>query len=346
MFPVMVHHAATRPSRAQRPNHPLIREYIAAHRNAWSPHHVYNTTSMLNRWKLWLALRPDGAVEVTAATRADCSEYIAERLVEINPRNAKAVSPNTVRKSCYALDGFYAWLAAEGELPEPRPGRSANPMAGVKFPATRQPSPESTPHITEATYEALMATFDGRKLLDARNAAICSLMYRSGLRRSAVVRCDLERLDMDEGTLVYWNAKGKRWCTAGLAEETRKLLARYLRRRGDDDLAPLFLGTYETKALDGRMTTDAVGSMLDRRAELIGEPLPAHAFRRAMAINAKAEGRNDTTVQWMGGWADTRQVNRYQRNKQEALSLAEFRATDPTAARRSDTTRRRGLRAV
>ena len=62
-----------------------------------------------------------------------------------------------------------------------------------------------------------------------------------------------------------------------------------------------------------------------------------------MAINAKAAGMNDTTVQHVGRWRDARMVARYQRNAQAELARTEFHQLDPTARR---TTIKRRLRAV
>ena len=97
-------------------------------------------------------------------------------------------------------------------------------------------------------------------------------------------------------------------------------------------IRPLFVGTLVTTSHDGRLRPDAISSMLERRCAKLGiQPSSAHQFRRAMAINAKARGMNDTTVQHIGRWKDPRMVTRYQRAAQAELSEAEYRAADPTS---------------
>lgn len=308
-----------------KPTHPLVRDFLAAHRLAWSNHHRENAVSVLNRWHRWCRTRD---LELVEATMAELTEYLAERRA--------GVATSTATKDYQFLRWLYAWLHEEGELP----GR--DPMARVKGPGAPAHDPERTPHIAPETYERLMASFDKRKVLDCRNAAICSLMYYSGLRGIEVARANLDRLDLDTQTLQVW-AKSQRWETVQLAHETCRLLERYLRRRGEDRSPALFVGSAGTAAGDGRLTQRAIAEMLERRGQRLGLHLPVHAFRRAFAIDAKRRGLNDTTVQHLGRWKDGRMVARYQRNAQAELAAAEFHAADPTARRPAP---RRKLRAV
>lgn len=308
-----------------KPTHRLVRDFIASHRLDWSDHHREVGVGVLNRWCRWLEAHDD--IELVDASKADCVEYIAERRA--------AVSVSTATKDYQFLRWLYAWLDEEGELP----GR--DPMRGVKGLGAPPHDPTRTPHITAEVYERLMASFDKRKTLDCRNAAICSLLYRSGARGIEVCRADLERLDLDAATLMVIGKNGK-WGTLHLSAETCRLIERYLRRRGADTSPALFIGTTGTAAGDGRLTQRAIAEMLDRRGRKLGLHLPVHAFRRAMAIDAKRRGLNDTTVQHIGRWADPRMVARYQRNAQAELAAAEFHAADPTARR---SVRRRPLRA-
>jgi site-specific recombinase XerD len=304
-----------------KPTHPLVRDFLASHRLDWSDHHRECGVGVLNRWCRWLKAHD---LELVEATKSECVEYIAER------RAAVAVS--TATKDYQFLRWLYAWLHEEGELP----GR--DPMRGVKGLGTPPHDPTRTPHITAEVYDRLMGSFDKRKTLDCRNAAICSLMYRSGARGVEVCRADRARLDLDAATLMVIGKNGD-WGTLHLSAETCRLLERYLRRRGEDRAPALFVGATER---EGRLTQRAIAEMLDRRARKLGLHLPVHAFRRAMAIDAKRRGLNDTTVQHLGRWADPRMVARYQRNAQAELAAAEFHAADPTARQTS----RRRLKSV
>ena len=311
---------------AAKASHPLTRDFLNGHRLDWTDHHRRNAVSVLNRWHLWTCAN---GVDLVGATSEECTTYLGER--------AAAVGKSTLIKDHQFLKWFYAWCHAEGEL------EGRNPMARVKGPGQPPHDPRRTPHIAEHDFDTLMASFDKRKVLDCRNAAICSLMYRSGARRSEVARADLDRVDLDRACLEVIGKTGQ-WETIPLAAETCRLLERYLRRRGDDRSPALFVGTTATAAGDGRLDPRAISEMLARRGERLGLHLPPHAFRRAMAINAKDDGLNDTTVQHIGRWRDGRMVARYQRNAQAELATAEFNAKDRTARR--VTAPRRRLRAV
>ena len=187
-------------------------------------------------------------------------------------------------------------------------------------------------YVTETDYHRLLSSFDMRLTLDCRNAAICSLMYWSGVRRSEVVRIDVDRVELDRARLQVIGKNGE-WGTVILLDETVTLIRRYLRRRGPDHHPALFVGTLATTSHDGRLRPDAVSSMLERRCAKLGIKVSAHQFRRAMAIHAKARDVNDTTVQQIGRWKDPRMVQRYQRAAQAELSESEYRANDPTSRR-------------
>jgi len=312
---------------AAKADHPLIRDFVASHRLDWTDHHRRNAISVLNRWHAWLG-RLDEPVDLISADKDHCATFLGER--------AAVVGKGTLVKDYQFLKWLYAWLDEESELD----GR--NPMACMKGPGQPPHDPKRTPHITDEVYERLMASFDRRKVLDCRNAAMCSLMYRSGARGIEVCRADLDRLDLDNATLDVLGKSGQ-WETLQLSAETCRLIERYVRRRGDDPSPALFVGSRATTAGDGRLKPRAIAEMLERRGKALGLHLPVHAFRRGMAINGKRHGMNDTTVQHIGRWRDGRMVARYQRNAQAELAAAEFHAKDPTARA---STRRRRLRAV
>jgi len=305
---------------AAKPAHPLVKDFLSSHRLDWSDQHRSNGLSHLNRWVRWCTARD---VAITAAESEHCVEFLGERKGQIGSA--------TLTKDYQFLNWFYAWCHEEGELD------GANPMRRIKGPGKVTHDPRRTPYIAEADYERLMSSFDKRKRLDCRNAAICSLMFRSGIRRSEVARADLDRLDLDHATLEIFG-KNQQWEKVPLAAETCRLLERYLRRRGEDNCPALFVGATVS---NGRLAAPSISEMLQRRQERLGIHLPAHAFRRAMAIHGKRYGLNDTTVQSIGRWTDPRMVARYQRGAQAELAAAEFHQHDPTA----QPTRRRRRRA-
>lgn len=328
----------------QAPTDPHVAQFLAS-RLSWSAHHVENATSVLNRFAAWLASQhPETAL--IDVSRAQCQAYMAHRASALG-RGGKALSATTLHKEHQVLCWLYGWLAAEGELPlvARRMGRDTvwvegpplGPMSGVAAPAQGDPDPDRTRAIGEADYRRLMASFDRRRRIDCRNAAICSLMYWSGVRRSEVTRADVANYDALTGTLNVCG-KGRKWRQVVLLEETRQLLDRYLRRRHDDPADALFASSMKghDALATGRLRPDAVSAFIEGRCARLGIKVSAHEFRRAATISAKRRGIPETEIARQHGWAPQSaklMIPRYTAADANALVAEAYRATDPTAPR-------------
>lgn len=323
------------------PRDPLVASFLRR-KATWSDGSIANAISIFNRWCAWLDAH---GVTLTEATGDHCATYLAER--------ARIVAGSTVHKEWQQLTWLYTWLRREGELALVRrrgqlveqTGRG--PMEGVDAPRVNDPDPARIRHICVADYRRVLGSFDRRRVVDCRNAAICSLMYWSGLRRSEVARADLERYDPVDGTLAVLG-KNNKWRTVTLLEETREWLDRYLRRRKDDTATALFASTLGglEGTTTGRLRPDAISSMLERRCARLGIQVTAHQFRRAFAIGAKRRGVPETEIARQAGWSPSSaklMLPRYTRSDADRLTHEAFRANDPTAA---GGPRRRRLRAV
>lgn len=330
----------TRPK--AHPIDPLVGSFLR--RKSWTDAGIANAVSVLNRWARFLHSR--GTTTVAAATGDDCADYLRQRSTEI--------ASSTLHREWQLLGWLYEWLAKEGELPEvTRRGRlveqtARGPMNGVDAPAVSEPHPDRIRYITAADYRRVMASFDRRRELDCRNAAICSLMYWSGPRMSEIANALRDNYDPAAGTLlILGKGSPPKWRELTVLEETRGLLDRYLRRRGDDDGAALFassLGGRDTT--NGHLRPDAIGSMLERRSAALGVDVTAHQFRRAFTVEAKRRGIPETEISRQAGWEPQTaklMLPRYTRDAADELTRAAFRDNDPTAVRAQ---RRRGLRRV
>jgi integrase/recombinase XerD len=328
---------ATKTRKPPTASHPLVRSFLRG-KGSWGAQAQRNAIWTYNRWCVWLAERK---VELVDATRDHCAEYLNER--------KSVVAGSTAHKDYQRLMALYEWLRAEGELPQiVKAGRlveqeSHGPMANVESPAVNEPLPERIQRVSEPDYRRLIASFDRRKVRDCRDAAICSLMWCSGPRRSEVSIADLAGLDLDERVLLIRGKFGK-WRNIPLAEETVVWLERYLRRRADDPATALFAATMNANdALEhGRLSPDGISSMLERRCEAAGIRVTAHQFRRAATGEMRANRLEDTDVAQILGWAPSTaklMLARYTASEADELARAAFHRADPTAKR--PTSRRR-----
>lgn len=313
-------------------HHPLVVRFLADH-DAWSPAHRQNARSILNRYTRWLG---GHGIDVAEATTSDIRAYLAGR---------GAVSGATRHKEYQFIGWFYTWQRGD-ELVYDDDRRRRSPVTDVKAPRVDEPALERTAYVSELDYARLMRSFRRDRPLDLRNAAICSLMYWSGLRRSEVARLRLGDLHLDASPamLVVLGAKTNRQRTIPLTEDTTARLRRYLDHRLDEPahVAALFVGSLGAEDPRGHMRPDAISSMLERRCAKLGMRITAHQFRRSSTINAMARGLKDSTVQYLHGWdgrAGAEMMARYGRDGRAAAAAADFAANDPTARRARAATR-------
>lgn len=310
---------------AQTALHPLVRSYLKRGKRWNSTDATVVATSVLNRWQRFLDAR---SVDLLDATGDDCADYLAERCA--------AVKGSTAHKDYQHMIWLYRWLVSMDEI-ETR--HVDGPMHKVAPPKNDAPDPDRLTYVSAEDYATLMASFDKRRTLDRRNAAICSLMYWSGLRRSEVCRTELHRLDLESDTpTIDVYGKNGRWRTVPIALETAVLLDAYLRRRGDEQSDALFLASLRSDAAGIRPA--AITQMLKRKSEQLDTHFSSHEFRRSMAIEGMRRGLSETTICTVAGWTDTRMMQRYQTAQRTELALAEFHANDPSANTRAAYKRR------
>jgi integrase len=298
-------------------------------RKKWTDHGINVAISIFNRWSRFLAAR---GVKLVDATGDDCADFINDRLTK--------VVGATAHKDWQNLVWLYEWLVKEGELPPVRKrGKlieqiNRGPMNDIDAPIINDPDPDRIRHISEVDYRRVMATFNKRKKLDCRNAAICSLMYWSGPRMSEVAAALLDNYDPIKGKLhVLGKGSPPKWRMLVVMGETQEWIDRYLRRRDDDDAA-LFASTYGGSSATGHMRPDAIASMLERRCAKLGIHVTAHQFRRSYTIEAKRRGVAETEISRQAGWTPTTaklMMPRYTVDEADALTYEAFRNNDPTA---------------
>lgn len=314
------------------PTHRLIGSHMRAHEKRWTAENRRNGISILNRWHAFCTA---AGVDLLEADADICRAYMNAR--------GDQVCGATAHKDWQHLRWFYRFLVTEEHIDTRRPH---GPMEPVLPPTQSKPDPARIGYVSEGDYARLIGSFRRRSLIDCRDAAICSLMYWSGLRRSEVVRMDRDRVDLVGGTAeVLGKGNPPQWRTFPLMFETIEWLGRYLDRRdaAGDDAVALFAsvgGRALEHATTGRLQPKAITMMLERRCKPLGLDLNAHEFRRAMAINSKRRGMSDSATMRVAGWKDPRMMYRYIQEEAEQLAVNEFQQADPTRIGRARRLRR------
>jgi len=146
---------------------------------------------ILARFAAWLAERSS---HLAAATQTDCIEFLRQRRGEV-----KAA---TVVKYWSVLKAFYK--VAESDVADPLGGRRS-PMARIPKPAA--PRYARTKAARADEFDRLVASFDRRTTIGLRNATMCSLMWRSGLRVGELPQLDLADVDLDRRRVLVADTK-------------------------------------------------------------------------------------------------------------------------------------------
>ena len=187
--------------------------------------------------------------------------------------------------------------------------------------------------------------------LGLRDAAIISLMYSSGLRRSEVVTLDLEDLDLTKGQLRVIGKRNKERL-AFLAEGAVRAIQKWLEVRGDQP-GPLFYPVNKsgkvvrkrkvrlTEAqkttgrtpgwVEARLTDQIIYHIIDRRAleaGLVKKTTP-HDLRRTFVSDLLEAGVDLSTVSKMAGHEDTNTTRRYDRRPDKVMQEAVERLDVP-----------------
>lgn len=269
----------------------------------------------------WLAAERPGTTLVDA-TQADCVAFLRHR--------GTVVAKSTVVRNWSDLRAFYA--AAQTDVTNPLDGR-VSPLARIKMP--RAPKFAITHAASVAEVDKMMATFDLRTGVGLRNAAIVSLMFRSGLRVSEVAAVYLSAVDFDERHITIGLTKTLIPRRPSLHPETLALLKRYLRRRGDRP-GPLFVNV-GTRSKGGGLTTSAMQSMFKRHAAIAAVPVTPHTLRRGFVVEYLTHGGDVPTLMVIGGWSSEVMIVRYM-GDQRALTA---QAVYDVVAQRQVASRRR-----
>jgi integrase len=275
----------------------------------------------------WLAARD---VRLFDASRRDCAEWFAAR--------AELVAPNTQVSNWVHLRSFYR--NAEADVAEPLAGRTS-PMA--RIPQPDAPKLVRTKAARGDEYDALIAVFDKRTFHGLRDAAIVSLMWRSGVRVGELAQIDLDDLDLDARRILLEETKNDEQRRPPLHPDTIRLLRRYLRRRGDRP-GPLFVNTGPRRKSD-RLKTSSIQTMFKRAVDRAGIRITPHALRRGWYAEFMTHGGDVVAAMHIAGWKREVMPLRYGADRLDEISQAVF---DEVAQRQVQAGRRRSrpLRAV
>lgn len=200
-----------------------------------------------------------GRRQVHTIRQAEIQDYLAG----LKGRAGGPAKPETCNRHLGTLHNLFAWLCRQGEL-------ESNPVQNVERRRVghRLPRPMSPSQIQ--TFFA--------SLLDLRERALFSLLYRSGLRIDEALSLNVEDLNFSDGTFRVIG-KGDSERQGYLSGETKPLLRRYLRNTGGRKTGPVFISR------QGRLSYHMARILFRRAADGLRNPdesdVTTHQLRHA-----------------------------------------------------------------
>jgi site-specific recombinase XerD len=227
----------------------------------------------------------------------------------VRARLAESYSPATVNKMLSALRGVLkeAWRLGLMSAEDYQRAADVQVVRNETLPKGRA--------LTAGELAALLAACEAdRSPAGARDAAMLSLLYGGGLRRSEIVALDLDDYCPESGALVIRRAKGNKDRTGYATNGAAVALADWLTVRGNEP-GPLFLAVNKGGSIQAhRLTGQAVLYILARRAdEASVSNLSPHDMRRTFISHLLDAGADIVTVQKLAGHANVQTTARYDR---------------------------------
>ena len=254
-------------------------------------------------------------------------------------------SPQTIRTYGAALQGFRAYLQAQGmpvvvahlrrehvesylaQLLQTRAAKTAatyhtglatffawaveegeiprSPMERLHAPAV----PESpVPVLSDPQVLRLLRACEGSSFEARRDLALVRVLLDTGLRRGELLGLTLADLDWTEGTLAVLG-KGRHRRSVPFGRKSAQALDRYVRvrdRHPHRDLAALWLSR------TGPLHASAFDALLKRRAALAGiAGMHPHLLRHYFAHTFRMAGGQETDLMALAGWSNSAMARRY-----------------------------------
>ena len=194
------------------------------------------------------------------------------------------------------IQGFFKWLCRKYYI-------TANPAADLELPKVEKRLPRQV--LTAHEAEQILSLPDLATPVGIRDRAILEILYSTGMRRKELTGLCLYDLDLERGTVMIREGKGKKDRLLPIGQRAAAWLDKYLEEARsklvvEPDEREIFL------CVSGRgLTPGVLGNVVHEYVKRsgIGKLGSCHLFRHAMATLMLENGADLRYVQQMLGHA-------------------------------------------
>lgn len=254
---------------------------------------IHNARLYIGRFADWLAER--GVLRAQDVTRPMLERY-QRVLFHHRKQDGQPLSFAGQHVRLTTIQGFFKWLCRKYYI-------TANPAADLELPKVEKRLPRQV--LTAHEAEQVLNQPDLKTPVGIRDRALLEILYSTGMRRKELTGLRLYDLDLERGTVMIREGKGKKdrllpigaraaaWLNKYLEEARPKLIV-------EPDEREVFL------CVSGRgLTPGVLGHVVHGYVEASGvnKSGSCHLFRHAMATLMLENGADLRYVQQMLGHA-------------------------------------------
>jgi integrase/recombinase XerD len=212
-------------------------------------------------------------------------------------KRGRPLSFSTQRSMLVPVRMYFRWLARNNHI-------LYNPASDLELPRVRRRLPRNV--LTAAEVEAVMGQVDPSTPMGLRDRALLETVYSTGLRRMELVNLRVADVDLERGTVLVDQGKGRKDRMVPIGERALLWIGRYLASGRlhlvcAPDNGILFL-TRDGENFNGEWLSNIVARYVDQAN--IGKRGSCHLFRHTMATLMLEGGADVRYIQAMLGHAD------------------------------------------
>lgn len=259
----------------------------------YSERTVENRHLYLSYFILWAEDR--GITRPSEVTKPVLERY-QRSLYQHRKKDGQPLSFRSQHSRLVPIRAWFKWLARNNHI-------LFNPASELELPRLERRLPKHVLTIREA--ELVIAVPNVGEPLGLRDRAILETLYSTGIRRMEVIGLKLYDMDVDRGTVMIRQGKGKKDRMVPIGERALAWIDRYItdvrpRLVADPNDVTLFL-THLGEAFTANRLTQMVRDYVD--AADIGKRGACHLFRHTMATLMLENGADVRFIQAMLGHA-------------------------------------------